>query len=337
MAVSLLASRNDGSGAGPYNLYDVRPVPGAVGGGPQDREPFSPAGAFAIDEVEAAGHGRGFAVDIGNGYAHVYVRQSAPRSTGSGQTRQPTQQPTRTTVETAPVIRVGPTRDVTRVPEGGAINALINFARGLVGKAIKPWAKMSPNTAPATVWAAAEPEESNLVAVAGLLQSVNNPAEGISGVVLYWVGQQRDGTWFVPISYLPDIDIPEVVGNLLIDTNRLYRGSTPDGPSEPPLPGSPQELRYGALGEILGVPPTKPRIVQIRRCGKGMRLGIDGACYPKRLLTAATRMNSPKKAKISYRDWQTFKKSKSVKDSILKAAEDVEHEEKEHSHRHRHR
>ena len=336
MAVRLIVeARDDPTGA--YHIYNVQPVPGAIGGLPQSRPPFTAPAQFAADEVAAAGFGRAFAVDVGDGYAHVYVRVAGSGAGGGGsQPRQRTRQPTREPIN-RDVVPWDPGGD----PQvGGRVDQLIRFARGLLGKAIKDWAKMSPNASPESVWNAAVTEESDLVAVAGLLQSVNNPSEGITGVILYWVGQQRDGSWFVPIKYLPDVDIPEGVGNLLIDTNRLYRAHTPDG--QPPPPGgtgtsAPSELRYGALSEILGVPPTRPKTVTIRRCGRGMRLGIDGACYPKKLLTAATRANNPKKAKISHRDWQIFKKSKSVKNAILQAAEDVEHEEKEHSHRHRHR
>ena len=79
MQVSQRPIRGRDDPGGRYVIYLVSDVSGAVGGLPQKTPPFatgSPA-AMAAQAVEAAGHGPAFAVDVGTGFAHVYVRQAA--------------------------------------------------------------------------------------------------------------------------------------------------------------------------------------------------------------------------------------------------------------------
>ena len=204
---------------------------------------------------------------------------------------------------------------------------------------IADWCKLPVNTAPTVVFSQAGQAGKGITAVARLRGDLpDNPG-------IHWVGYQPGRDYVIiqtdsigPGDFIPDIRIPFAAARQLTDLVYPEAGIPWDRVSGPQPPTRPSgELRYGALSEFLGVPPTQPGTYTVRRCPKGMQLAIDGGCYPRKLLTAATRANKSKKAKISYREWQTFMQSKGVKRTILQAAHDVEEADKEHTHRHRHR
>lgn len=351
MAVKrIVTARPDPGGA--YDIYEVRPLAGAIGGTPQKRPPFSGPALVAVDEVAGAGYGQGFAVDVGTGYAHVYVR-SAGEETGQPVTQPGSQTVTQPTDGTTPgqgsVLQpnrgagftVGDQETVVDEERGGILTAaagaleVLRFLGGaILGRLVKDWGKMPANSNPLQVYEAAERAESDMVGVGRLLQGIPGSQEGV-----VWMGRQREGNWFVPVEYLPDPKITAQLAPLVIDPNGIYpEGILGAHDVNAPRGSSGPTMEYGAIGAVIGVPPTRPQVVQVRRCGKGMQLAIDGGCYPKKMLTAATRANKSKKAVVSYRDGSYIRKGRSARRKIEDLAEDIRHDEVHHraTHRHRH-
>ena len=357
----IVDGRPDAGGA--YDIYEVRPIAGAVGGGPQARPPFAPGSPAAMAQAEVGLEA--FAADIGSGFVHLYVRVGAapiagvpsqnPQGVPSNQPAgQPTQQVTQQlSPRQPPVLREVRGPGPEAVPSTGGKStwetavAFFSWLAGAIKTVanVKDWAKLPAKSTPVSVYQMAARAESNLVGVAGLLQGI----PGIEG--LTWIGKQQDGDWFVPLVGplffgFPDVEMSGANAAWIIDPNRVYpEGIAPAGPGVPRnIPNlNPQagQVPKGAVGALLGVPGVEPGTVVVRRCGKGLRLAIDGMCYPKKLLTAATRANTPKKAPVSYRDAQQITKGRKAEERIANYAHgkgiEPRPKRRRHTHRHTHR
>ena len=324
-------------------------VPGAVSYGWPNTN--NPCVAEAHRQVQAAGYTMR-SVTLYAGYAVAWARARARTTTPTADptavprqpvqpttavTTRPTVQPTiRPTVQpTSPTVSQVTADPVTTV---GTLTALWAGIKALFGAFTRwdGWVKLSPNTDPATVWKQAGQAAPDVYGVGRLIQDAPGRPEEVN-----WIARQSNRDYAIigtdsigPGDLVPDVRIPLAAARQLVDLTYpegAFEGGSGTGPPSTTSSGTGQ-IAYGALSQLLGVPPTRPRTVTVRRCGKGMMLGIDGACYPTRLLTVATRMNKSKKAVISYREGQTINKAKTARRRIRRLAAGIEAEAKDETH-----
>ena len=67
-----------------------------------------------------------------------------------------------------------------------------------------------------------------------------------------------------------------------------------------------------SIAGLVGVQGVSPTIIQVRRCGRRMRLAIDGLCYPRGLLTARLRETKSNRAYVSRREYASVSKAAQV-------------------------
>ena len=117
------------------------------------------------------------------------------------------------------------------------------------------------------------------------------------GQVAHWAYSEDQGaTWKIALNLRPDVAVAGPVGPALTE------GGT--GVSIPPQTGTGVMPVQGAAGCGPMMGPIEPMMTTRRTCGRGRRLGVDGMCWPTRMLPAALRMNRSKKAYITWSDWR---------------------------------
>ena len=94
------------------------------------------------------------------------------------------------------------------------------------------------------------------------------------------------------------------------------------GPSQvngtPPRPGTPE-----TPGTMPGMPiacGAQPMMTTRRTCGRGMVLGLDGLCYPKRMLAPSMRMNRSRKAPVTHSDMKALSRARRVQRTLERAS-----------------
>lgn len=101
-------------------------------------------------------------------------------------------------------------------------------------------------------------------------------------------------------------------------------GPVADPPSDPGviLPG--QVATVGAFGLPALSPAGVSRLV--RKCGRGMVLGIDNLCYPKAVLTSRSKFRKwrrPPRPPVTRRDVVAIRRAAGARDRVAELAKDV--------------
>jgi len=119
------------------------------------------------------------------------------------------------------------------------------------------------------------------------------------------------------------------VGKTCIDLTALPPGGDPAfTPTLPTLPGGATMPTGQATVGAFGLPALTPQGVSrvVRKCGRGMVLGIDNLCYPKAVLTARSKFRKwrrPPRAPVTRRDVVAIRRAAGARDRVLELAKDV--------------
>lgn len=97
-----------------------------------------------------------------------------------------------------------------------------------------------------------------------------------------------------------------------------------------PPGGDPFTTPAGGLATVgaFGLPALSPQGISrvVRKCGRGMVLGIDNLCYPKAVLTGRSKFRKwrrPVRPPISRRDVVAIKRAAGARDRVKELAKDV--------------
>jgi len=119
---------------------------------------------------------------------------------------------------------------------------------------------------------------------------------------------------------VPDCPVGMVkVGNTCVDLTALPPGGDPAF-----TPAGGGVATVGAFG----LPALSPQGVSrvVRKCGRGMVLGIDNLCYPKAVLTGRSKFRKwrrPVRPPISRRDVVAIRRAAGARDRVKELAKDV--------------
>lgn len=110
------------------------------------------------------------------------------------------------------------------------------------------------------------------------------------------------------------------IGTRCVDISAALPGGEP---FTTPLAASPQVVQGG-----FGLPATTPTGISrlVRRCARGMVLGIDNLCYAKAILPRRSKLRKWRGAPrppISRRDTVAIRRAAGAKDRVLELAKDV--------------
>lgn len=112
------------------------------------------------------------------------------------------------------------------------------------------------------------------------------------------------------------------LGDTCVDLTALPPGGDPAFTPTTAFEGG--QATVGAFGLPALAPTGISRIV--RKCGRGMVLGVDNLCYPKAVLTGRSKFRKwrqPVRPPISRRDVVAIRRAASARDRVLELAKDV--------------
>lgn len=325
MAYSKIVSAREVPGEGIYDIYEVKPIAGAVGGGPRQYAPFIPESpsALAVAELAAAGISGAFQADVGNGFVHVYVTTPGTEPPGPISPELPGVNPGEPNPLPGPGDAYVPPTIAPEhfgpggpyAPGGGHHGLQLPWeqatwdANSWLGQLVSWFASNVPEgTCSAEQWATfANPQEA--LAASGhsciafiaegwfkeLLQLLPHPP-----IWAYW-----DGKWKAPLNACPDPPVGIQEGSQV--------GNCGTGGEPPPLPPTTTGGHTMMGFDLQGTPPTT---YVARKCGKAKVLAVDGLCYWKKLLPAALRMNKSRRAPVSWSDAQNIRKGEQASKRI---------------------